>query len=98
MHPRPLIIRHSCRKFAMKLHVFALVTLSLGIGSSSAEEKLEHWEQLMTAAPKAIKLSKNVPQAIQLCEEAIALARTFGSNDTHLSKSQVLRAEIYQWE
>src|ERR1043165_3176260 len=75
-----------------------LIPLSLGLLTSSSAENSARWEQLMSDAPKAIKLSKNVPQAIQLCEEAITLARTFGSNDTHLSKSQILRAEIYQWE
>lgn len=57
----------------------------------------QKWDELMLGSVKALK-SNRLTDAIAQCEQAMALARGFGANDTHLSRSEVLRAEIYMWE
>jgi tetratricopeptide (TPR) repeat protein len=77
------------------IFVFVIAATGWGADLPSTTEEAQKWEQLIADTPKTIKLSKNVPEAIRMCEEAIAIARNFGPTDTRLSKSLVLRAEIY---
>ena len=51
----------------------------------------------MADSEKTLK-SSDVPGAIRLCDEAMEMAKGFGTNDTHLAKTEVMRAEIYLWE
>ena len=51
----------------------------------------------MTDSVKALR-DNRLPQAIDLCDQATRMARGFATNDTRLSRSQTLRAEIYMWE
>ncbi len=51
----------------------------------------------MTDSVRALK-SNRLAESIALCERAMSLAPAFGPKDTHLARSQVLRAEIYMWE
>ena len=85
------------RNHRTPLFVFALLALCLGAGSSPSPEETQKWEQLMTGTMKALR-ANNVAESVRLCDEAIGLAGKFGPADTHLSQSQVLRAEVYMWE
>lgn len=88
----------ACLNYRTAIFIFALFVLCLKVSAAPAPEEAQKWEQLMADIPKVIKLSKNLPDAVQMCDEAIDLSRQFGPNDTRLSKSQVMRAEIYLWE
>jgi tetratricopeptide (TPR) repeat protein len=91
MKPR---LRLKCRTLVL---AFALLALGLRAGSPPTTEEAQKWEQLITDTTKALK-ANNVPEAIRLCDEAMDRAGKFGPTDTRLSRSQVLRAEVYLWE
>jgi tetratricopeptide (TPR) repeat protein len=55
------------------------------------------WERLSGNAIRSMR-DNDLPMAVRFCNRAMALAATFGPADTHYSRSQVLRAELYLWE
>jgi tetratricopeptide (TPR) repeat protein len=83
--------------YGMPVFVFTLLALCLGAGSPPTTEETQKWEQLMTGTMKALR-ANNVAESVRLCDEAVGLAGKFDATDTHLSRSQVLRAEVYMWE
>src|SRR5258708_18987905 len=87
-----------CLNYRKSVFLFALFALCLKASSSPTTEEVQKWDQLMADIPKTIKLSKNLPEAIRMNEEAIDLARKFGPTDTHLSQSQNMLPDVYLWE
>ena len=81
----------------MSLLASALLALCLGAGPAPVPDPSQQWEQLMTGAMKSLR-ANNVAEAVRQSEEAVRLAGQFGPQDTKLSRSQVLRAEVYMWE
>ncbi len=65
--------------------------------TQSQTNQLERWKELTTDATKALRANQ-LPKAIQLCEESLALSAIFGPTNTEYSRAQVLRAQIYLWE
>jgi tetratricopeptide (TPR) repeat protein len=63
----------------------------------AAAQDIHSWDSLMLNASKALKGNK-LDESIGYCDQALKLARSFGASDTHFSRSQVLRAEIYMWQ
>lgn len=55
------------------------------------------WQQLITDTTKALR-NNQLPEAVHLCEQALALSTNFGPTNTAYSRTQVLRAEVYLWE
>jgi tetratricopeptide (TPR) repeat protein len=55
------------------------------------------WQQLITDTTKALR-NNQLPEAIHLCEQALALSTNFGPTNTAYARTQVLRAEVYLWE
>jgi tetratricopeptide (TPR) repeat protein len=91
-------------KFRVRVHcgplslICVLVALSMEASPLTSTNEAQQWEQLMTDTTRSLRVSNNVSGAMQLCEEALNIAGNFGPNDLRLSKSQVLRAEVYLWE
>ena len=81
----------------MRVGGLSVIGLSLVLASVAPEADLQKWNQCMTDSTRALKQDQ-LPEAIALCDQAMKLAATFGTNDTHLARSQTLRAEIYIWE
>jgi hypothetical protein len=83
-----------------KIKLVALLvawTLGLSVGFSASTADFQQWDRLMTDSVKALK-SNQLDRAVAFCEQAQQLAADFGPTDTHVVRSQVLRAEIYMWE
>jgi tetratricopeptide (TPR) repeat protein len=65
--------------------------------SSADADKFGRWQQLTTDTVKALRANQ-MPEAIRLCEDALALSADFGPTNTCFSRTQALRAEVYMWE
>jgi tetratricopeptide (TPR) repeat protein len=88
--------RICCTTFAIAFATLCFAAPS-GPLRPSAEQALQIWTDTVNDAQQALK-SGRLPDAIRLAEAAIAEARTFGAQDTHVARALVLRAEIYLWE
>lgn len=84
------------RRAGALITILLLCGAAIGARATPAEDA-QNWDALMMNSVKALK-SNRLSDSIQLCEQAITLAHAFGPKDTHLARSQVLRAEIYMWE
>ena len=84
-------------KLLAAIVAFSLWAVGASAGFSAPAATTQKWDQLMTDSVRALK-SNQLARAVSLCDEAQQLATDFGPNDTHLARSQVLRAEIYMWE
>lgn len=83
-----------CRTAAIFIAVcFCCATPS--IGATAAD--FAQWQRLITDTTKALRANQ-LPEAIHLCEKALALSATFGPTNTAYSRTMVLRAEVYLWE
>ena len=77
--------------------LMAALALARDAVMAASTQDLQSWDSLMLNSSKALKANR-LEEAIGNCDHALDLARTFGAADTHLSRSQVLRAEIYMWQ
>jgi tetratricopeptide (TPR) repeat protein len=75
----------------------AALVLAHDTVKAASPQDLQSWDGLMLNSSKALKANR-LEEAIGNCDHALDLARTFGAADTHLSRSQVLRGEIYMWQ
>src|SRR4051794_27734511 len=67
------------------------------IEMQSETNRFARWQQVTTDTVKALR-NNQLPIAIKLCDEALALSATFGPTNTQYSRTLVLRAEVYMWE
>ena len=79
------------------LGALILLVASLSRLPAAPADAVQKWDALMNESVKALKINR-LGDAIRRCEEASGLAREFGPDDTHLARSEVLRAEIFMWE
>jgi tetratricopeptide (TPR) repeat protein len=81
--------------------LLALACVLACLNSASAQaadpDATNQWERLSENATLSLR-ANDLPAAVRFCNRAMALATTFGPTDTHYSRSQVLRAELYLWE
>src|SRR3974390_710729 len=75
----------------------ALACLKASPARAADPEAATEWERLSGNAVQSMR-ANDLPAAVRFCNRAMALATTFGPTDTHYSRSQVLRAEVYLWE
>jgi tetratricopeptide (TPR) repeat protein len=75
----------------------ALTCLNSTSTRAAAPEAATEWDRLSGNAIQSMR-ANDLPAAVRFCNRAMALALTFSPTDTHYSRSQVLRAEIYLWE
>lgn len=80
------------------LVIFFAVCFSCATPSHAATPAdIAQWQQLITDTTKALRANQ-LPDAVHLCEQALALSTTFGPTNTAYSRTQALRAEVYLWE
>jgi tetratricopeptide (TPR) repeat protein len=77
--------------------IFFLSGLNPALAQMISSNGPANWESLMTDSVKALR-NNQLNEAVSLCDQAARLAVGFATNDTRLSRSQTLRAEIYLWE
>ncbi len=95
--PVPALVMKHRVCITLWLMICVLAAWAYSARADPPSDPAQKWEELMSDSEKTLK-SSDVPGAIRLCDEAMDMATRFGTNDTRLSKTQILRAEIYLWE
>ena len=82
--------------FPATMIVLFLIAFHAQSEPAAANGDSQKWEQLMSRSAEIMR--DDVAESIRLCDEAGTVALQFGPHDTHFSRTQVLRAQIYLWE